>query len=332
MIQWLLRQGGDMRSHMAVTLLCALFAGFGTAQAQPNYPSKPITLILPYAPGGSTSALGYLIRQKLSESWGQPVVVLHRPGGSATIGAAAAAKAAPDGYTLVFVTATHVISPMLMQVPYDAIKDFTAIAPISNVEVVVASHPSFPAKQLKDLIALAKTRPGQINYATASAGSPAHLAAELFSMRVGIRLQNIPYKGGGPAVTDLLGGQVELMFGNPINVAAHVNGGRLKALAVSGERRLPGMPGVPTFGEGGVPNFEVGFWQGLLAPAGTPRPIVDKLAAEVARILMLPDIREKMTSMGSDPFIATPDEFAARMRADAIKYADVIKKRNIKVE
>jgi tripartite-type tricarboxylate transporter receptor subunit TctC len=219
-----------------------------------------------------------------------------------------------------------------MQVPYDAIKDFTAVAPISNVEVVLAAHPSFPAKQLKDLVALAKARPGQINYATASAGSPAHLAAELFSMRVGIRLQNVPYKGGGPAVTDLLGGQVELMFGNPINVSSHINGGRLKALAVSGERRLPSLPNVPTFGEGGVANFEVGFWQGLLAPAGTPRAIVDKLATEIARILALPDIREKMAAMGSEAYVATPDEFAARMRKDAVKYADVIKQRNIKIQ
>lgn len=321
-----------MRSSTAGLLACALLAGAGAAQAQGAYPAKPITLILPYAPGGSTSALGYLVRQKLAENWGQQVIVLHRPGGSATIGAAAAAKAPPDGYTVVFVTATHVISPMLMQVPYDAIKDFTAISPVSNVEVVLAAHPSFPARQIRDLVALAKARPGQINYATASAGSPAHLAAELFSMRTGIRMQNIAYKGGGPAVTDLLGGQVELMFGNPINVAAHINGGRLRGIAVSGARRLPGMPGVPTFGEGGVPNFEVGFWQGLLAPAGTPRPIVDKWAAEIARILALPDIREKMIAMGSDPFVATPDEFAARMRADAAKYAEVIRKRNIRID
>lgn len=321
-----------MKTFPAAGLLCALCLSVGAAQAQQSYPVKPITLILPYAPGGSTSALGYLMRDRLASSLGQQIVILHRPGGSATIGAAAAAKAPPDGYTLVFVTATHVISPMLMQVPYDAIKDFTAVAPISNVEVVLAAHPSFPAKQLKDLIALAKARPGQINYATASAGSPAHLAAELFSMRVGIRLQNIPYKGGGPAVTDLLGGQVELMFGNPINVAHHIKGGRLKALAVSGERRLPGLPNVPTFGEGGVPNFEVGFWQGLLAPAGTPRPIVDKLAVEIARILALPDIREKMAAMGTDAYVATTDEFAARIRADAVKYADVIKQRGIKVE
>jgi tripartite-type tricarboxylate transporter receptor subunit TctC len=310
----------------------ALLAGIGAAHAQqPAFPVKPITLILPYAPGGSTSALGYLIRPKLADNLGQSVVIVHRPGASATIGAAAAAKAPPDGYTLAFVTATHVISPLLMSVPYDAIRDFTAVVPISNVEVVLAAHPSFPAKRIADLVALARARPGQINYATASAGSPAHLAAELFSMRVGIRMQNIPYKGGSPAVTDLVGGQVELMFGNPINVVTHVNNGRLKALAVSGKRRLPGMPGVPTFGEGGVENFDVGFWQGLVAPAGTPRPIVDRIAAEVTRILAVPDIREKVEAMGADIYVASPDEFAARMQADAVKYADVVKRRNIRL-
>lgn len=322
-----------MRTRSIGGIAFGLLAGIGAAHAQqPSYPVKPITLILPYAPGGSTSALGYLIRQKLADSLGQPIVIVHRPGGSATIGAAAAAKAPPDGYTLAFVTATHVISPLLITVPYDAIKDFTAVVPISNVEVVLAAHPSFPAKRIADLVQIAKARPGQINYATASAGSPAHLAGELFSMRVGIRMQNIAYKGGSPAVTDLIGGQVELMFGNPINVVTHVNNGRLKALAVSGKRRLPGMPGVPTFGEGGVENFDVGFWQGLVAPAGVPRPIVDRLATEVSRILGLPDIREKMEAMGSDAYIATPDEFAARMRADAAKYADVVKQRSIKVQ
>jgi len=319
-----------MIKRAAAGLLCATLAG--AAPAQQAYPVKPITLILPYAPGGSTSALGYLIRQKLADSLGQQIVILHRPGGSATIGAAVAAKAPPDGYTLAFVTATHVISPMFMAVPYDAIKDFAAVVPISNVEVVLAAHPSFPAKQLKELVAIAKSRPGKINYATASAGSPAHLAAELFSMRVGVQMQNVAYKGGSPAVTDLLGGQVELMFGNPINVVAHENSGRLRGLAVSGERRLAGMPQVPTFGEGGVTNFDVGFWQGLVAPAGVPRPIIDRIASEVTRILGQPDIREKMVSMGSEAYVATPDEFAARMRADAVKYAEVVKKRNIKVE
>ena len=314
---------------------CTALAGLlflAGAGAQPAYPLRPITFILPYAPGGSTSTLAYLIRQKLTESWGQPIVVLHRPGASTTIGAAAAAKAAPDGYTILFVTPTHIISPLLIPVQYDAINDFAAITPISNVEVILVAHPSLPVKNLKELIALAKARPNELNYATSTAGSASHLAAELFSMRAGIRMQAIAYKGGGPAVTELLGGQVTLYFGNPVNVAGHVQGQRLKALAVSGDRRPESLPQVPTFGESGFANFDVGFWQGLLAPAGTPRPIVDKLAAEIARILAMPDIKEKIVGLGGDPYVASPDVFAARMRADAAKYAAVIKQRNIRID
>ena len=309
--------------------LLAMAAG---VRAQQNYPVKPITFILPYAPGGSTSTLAYLIRQKLTESWGQQMVVLHRPGASATIGAAAAAKAPADGYTIVFVTATHVISPLLMQVSYDPIKDFAPITPISNVEVMLVAHPSIPVRNLQELIALAKARPGQLNYATSTAGSASHLAAELFSMRAGIRMQPIAYKGGGPAVSELLGGQVGLYFGNPVNVVGHVSAGRLRGLAVSGDRRLPGAQQVATFGESGFANFDVGFWQGILAPAGTPRAIIDKLALEVARILAIPDMKEKIIGLGGDPYVASPDEFAARMKADSVKYAEVIKKRNIRID
>ena len=303
-----------------------------SAGAQPGYPVKPITIILPYAPGGATSTLAYLIRQKLTESWGQQMVVLHRPGGNATIGAAAAAKAPPDGYTIVFVTATHVISPLLMPVTYDALKDFAPITPVSSVEVMLVAHPSLPVKNLKELISLAKARPGELNYATSTAGSASHLAAELFSMRVGIRMQAITYKGGGPAVAELLGGQVGLYFGNPINTAGHVNAGRLRALAVSGERRLAALPQVATFAENGLSNFDVGFWQGVLAPAGMPRPVIDKLAIEIKRIMAMPDIKEKMATLGVEPYVASPEEFAARMKADTVKYAEVIKRRNIKID
>ena len=320
------------RSTLRMLAWIGLLAIAPMASAQQNYPVKPITMILPYAPGGSTSTLAYLIRQKLTESWGQQMIVLHRPGASATIGAAAAAKAPPDGYTSLFVTATHIISPLLMSVPYDAIKDFAAVTPISNVEVMLVAHPSLPAKSLKELIALAKARPGQLNYATSTAGSASHLAAELFSMRAGIRMQAIAYKGGGPAVSELLGGQVGLYFGNPVNVAGHVSAGRLRALAVSGDRRIAGLQQVPTFGESGFANFDVGFWQGILAPAGTPRSITEKLALEVARVLALPDIKEKIVALGGEPYVSSPDEFAARMKADALRYAEVIKQRNIRID
>jgi len=298
------------------------------AQSQ-IYPNKPITIILPYAPGGATSTLGYLIRQKLIEGWGQPVVMQHRPGGSATIGAAIAAKAAADGYTYVIVTATHVISPLLMKVPYDPIKDFAAVSPVSVIETVVVAHPSLPVKNLKELVALAKARPGQLNYATASFGSNSHLAAELLGMQMGIKLQNISYKGGAPATSDVLGGQVELMFANPVNVTHHIQGGKLVGVVISGKKRAPALPQVPTFGESGVTNFDIGAWMGVLAPAGVSGEIVHKMAGELARIMTMPDIKDKVVALGSDTLIEPPESFEARMKADLAKYAEVIKQRNI---
>jgi tripartite-type tricarboxylate transporter receptor subunit TctC len=309
-------------------LALALAASVAHAQSQ-GYPNKPITIILPYAPGGATSSVGYLIREKLMEGWGQPVVMQHRPGGSATIGAAIAAKAPADGYTYLIVTATHVISPLLMKVPYDPIRDFAAVSPVSVIETVVVAHPSLPAKNLKELVALAKARPGQLNYATASFGSNSHLAAELLGMRMGIRLQNVPYKGGGPATTDVLGGQVELMFANPVNVTHHIQAGKLVGIVISGRKRAPALPQVPTFEESGVTNFDIGSWMGVLAPAGTPGEIVRNMAGELARIMALPDIKAKVVAMGSDTLVESPDAFEARMKGDLAKYARVVKERRI---
>jgi len=308
----------------------ALLVSAGGVQAQSqNYPYKPITIILPYAPGGATSSLGYLIREKLIEDWSQPVIMQHRPGGSATIGAAIAAKAPADGYTYLIATATHVTSPLLMKVPYDPIKDFAAVSPVSVIETILVAHPSLPAKNLKELVAFAKARPGQLNYATASFGSPSHLAAELLGVRLGIKLQNIAYKGGSPATTDVLGGQVELMFANPVNVTHHIQAGKLVGIAISGKKRAPALPRVPTFEESGVTNFEIGSWMGMLAPAGTPVEIVRKMAGELAQIMALPDIKAKVVAMGSDTLIESPEAFEARMKADLARYAAVIKQRNI---
>ena len=317
-------------SFVAAGTLLATLATWGVpGAAQQDYPTKSITIIVPYAPGGSTSTLGYLIRQKLIESWGQPVIMQHRPGASATIGAAIAAKAPADGYTYLVVTTTHLISSLLMKLPYDPIKDFAAVSPVSVIEVIAVAHPSVPAKNLKQLIALAKARPGELNYATASFGSASHLAAEILSMRFGIKMQNVSYKGGALAANDVLGGQVELMFANPVNVTHHVNAGRLVGIAISGKSRNSALAQVPTFEESGVANYDVGLWMGILAPGGTPRGIVNKMAGELARIMTLPDIKNKVESMGVDTFVESPDAFEARMKADLAKYADVIKKRNI---
>jgi tripartite-type tricarboxylate transporter receptor subunit TctC len=301
------------------------------AHAQ-SYPSKPIRFISPNAPGGSTSAVARLIGQKFTESWGQQVVVDNRPGGNGFIGGDALAKASPDGHTLMLISPTHIITPLLIPAPYDPIKDFAAVATVSSTEFVLVLHPAVQANTLQELITLAKAKPGQLNYASAGSGSPTNLVAEMFNMMVGVRMQHIPYKGGGPALIELIGGQVQLAFQIPISAIPHIRGARLKAIAVSGETRLAALPQVPTFTEGGVPGFSITSWYGILAPAGTPKPVVDKLSAEVAKYVALPELKERLLAQGMEALIGNSQQFASRMKADTVKYATVIKSANIKVE
>lgn len=318
----------------AALALCVVAGGnlaAATALAQ-SFPSKPIRFISPNAPGGSTTAIARLIGQKFTESWGQQVVVDNRPGGNGFIGGEALAKAMPDGHTLMLISPTHIITPLLIPAPYDALKDFAPIAAVSSTEFILVLHPSVPANSLQELIALAKAKPGQLNYASAGSGSPTNLVAELFSMMAGVKMQHIPYKGGGPALIDLIGGQVQLAFQIPISAIPHVRGGRIKALAVSGEGRLPALPQVPTFTEGGLPGYNVTSWYGILAPAGTRKPIVEKLSAEIAKYLALPEFKEKLVAQGMDALIANPQQFAAMMKNDTAKYARVIKAANIKAD
>jgi len=301
----------------------------GSVAAQQAYPNKPIRFILPYAAGGNTSVLARLVGQKLTESWGQQLIVDNRAGGNTIIGTEALTKSPPDGYTILMTTATHTI---LTPVPYDPIKDFASVATLTRSEKVLVIHPSLKAGNLREFIALAKSKPGELNFSSPDAGGVQHLAGELFSLMAGVKLQHIPYKGGGQAVTDLIGGQVQLSFQNSIAVLGHVKTGKLRALAVSGENRLASLPQVPTFTEAGLPGFGVSTWFGILAPAGTPKEIIDKLSAEIARILNTPDIRERLAALEMYPFISTPDQFAALMKADMAKYAKVIKDANIKLE
>jgi len=312
----------------------ALFAFSTAAPAAepPVYPNKPIRFVLPYAPGGATSVSARILSQKLTEAWGQQVLVINQPGGNTTIGAEAVARSPADGYTIMMVTSTHIIAPLLQSVRYDPVKDFTPIAPMNKIETIVAAYPGLPVNSLKELVALAKSKPGQLNYATSSTGSPPHLAAELFSSMVGIKMQNISYKGGGPAMTDVIGGQVDLMFSNPINISPHVKSGRLKGIAISGASRASSMPGVPTFTESGVPGFNGAFWQGILAPAGLSKAMTDKLASEINKILATPEVKELIVNQGAVPFTATPEEFGSVMKADMANYAKVIKAANIKAE
>jgi tripartite-type tricarboxylate transporter receptor subunit TctC len=259
-------------------------------------------------------------------------VVDNRPGGNTMIGTQALTKAAPDGHTLLMMAIAHIIIPNLMPTPYDPIRDFTPVGTIGRGELLLVVHPSVSANTLQELIALAKARPGQLNYASASTGGPLHLAGELFNMLGGVRTQHIPYKGGGPAMLDLLGGHVQMMFSPPPEALPNVRSGKLKPIAISGPARSGAVPQVPTFAEAGMPDFAVKNWFGVLAPAGTPAPIVQKMSEEIARILALPDIRERLQNLGMEAFISTPGEFGALMRSDFALYGKIIKAANIRLE
>ena len=312
--------------------LALLMAVVGAAPAQQPYPTKPIRFIVPYAPGGPTDVLARMIGQKLSERWGQPVIVDNRPGANTMIGTETLAKAPPDGYTIMMMAIAHAIIPNLLPTPYDPIKDFAPVTSVASGELILVLHPSVPASNLQELIALAKSRPGRLNYASASTGGPPHLAGELFDILTGVKTQHIPYKGAGPAITDLIGGQVQMMFSPADAALPHIRSGRLKPIAVTGKSRSPITPNVPTFSEAGLPGFGVRNWFGILAPARTPKAIVDQLSAEIGRIVALPEIRERLISQGMDPFVSTPEEFAALIKSDLALYGKVIKSNNIKLE
>jgi len=314
--------------------LCLLLLLPAQAAAQPTYPSKPIRLIVPFPPGGSVDPIARMIGQKLTEAWGQQVIVDNRPGSNGTIGTELLAKAPPDGHTLIHLGAsTHAVNAVLMNnLPYDSIKDFVPVATVQRSNYVLVVHPALPASNLKQLVALAKARPGEINYASAGIGNMNHLAAELFNMMTGVKTHHVPYKGGGPALTDLVRGEVQMHFAVIISALPHIQSKRLKPLAIGGERRFPKLPEIPTFTEAGLTGFSLQPWQGMLAPAATPRPIVDRLSGEIGRIVALPEVQERLVSLGMEPLIATPEQFAQLLQADMTKVARIVKAANIRLE
>ena len=313
--------------------LGAFLACAATASAQQAYPSKPIRFIVPFPPGGSTDPTARMIAQKLTEKWGQPVIVDNRPGGNTVIGTEAVAKAASDGYTILLATTPFVTSPSLLPfLPYDPIKDFDAVATIAKNRHVLVLNPSVAANTLQEFMALAKSKPGQFNYASTGVGGTTHLAGELFNIMAGTKLQHIPYKGSGPALSDLIGGQVQLSFQIPISAIPHVLGGKLKALAITGESRLALLPQVPTFAEAGLPGYDISGWYWIVAPARTPKVIIDKMSGEIAAILAMPDVQENLARQGIEPLVSTPDQFAALIRSEIARYAKIIKTANIKLE
>ena len=312
-------------------LLATLAMGTALAMAQ-SYPNKPIRFLVGFVAGGTNDIVARALAQKLTETLGQSVVVENRGGANTAIATEAAARAAPDGYTILLNAPGHATNPALMKLAFDPVNDFAFISLVAEAQNIVVMHPSFPPRSVQELIALSKKRPGQINVASSGTGTTVHLSAELFQHMTGTRWVHIPYKGGGPAVIELMAGQTQIMFANMPTAIQYVRDGRLRALAVTGARRAPAAPTLPTVAESGVPGYEVTAWYGVSAPAKTPRAIVDRLHAEIARAVNSPDLRERLTTQGADPIHLTPEQYTVFIQNEIAKWAKVIKAAGIKGE
>ncbi len=304
----------------------------GVCGAQP-YPTRPIRFIAPYVPGGGVDFVARVVATKLSETIGQQVIVENRPGGGTNIGSEAVARAAPDGYTLLIGGVPNTVNTVFFKkLPYDVVKDFAPVSQMTTAPNILAVHPSLPVRNAKDLIALAKKRRGELTFASAGIGSSNHLSGELFRVMAGVEIIHVPYKGGGAAVTDLLAGQVSMYFGTTPSTVPHVRTGKLRALAVTSLKRSRAAPDVPTMDEAALPGFENAAWHGLLAPAATPQPVIDKLHSEVVRVLRLPDIIERMAAQGVDVIGSTPAALAAFIKQDLAKYDQLVKSAGLRID
>jgi tripartite-type tricarboxylate transporter receptor subunit TctC len=313
-----------------LAVLAAVFSGPVAAQAQ--YPTKPVRFILPFPPGGGTDTLGRILGAKLGEALGQTMVMENRPGAGATTGAEAAARAAPDGYTLLMGNVAHTMSATLYaKLNYDLIRDFAPVSLLASTPNIVVVHPSVPVRSIKELIALAKTRPGDLDVASSGHGSSAHLAGELFHMLAGTKMNHVPYKGGGPAVVALVSGEVSVGFATTPSVIQHVRSGKVRGLAVTSGKRADFAPELPTVSEAGVKGYEAVTWYGLLVPAGTPREIITRLHGEAVKVMRLPDIRERLFKTGFTAIGSTPEEFGEYMRSEIEKWRKVIKAAGVRI-
>jgi tripartite-type tricarboxylate transporter receptor subunit TctC len=320
-----------IRRSLSAFLLAALAAPVFPQDAA-RYPLRPIRVVVPFAPGGGLDISTRLIAQKLTEKWGQNIVVDSRPGAATIVGTEIASKAAADGYTLLMITTTFAINPGLYaKLPYDPFRDFTPVTQLNYQPNVIVVAPSFPGKSVKDLIALAKSKPGELTFATPGAGSAPHLAAEMFQRAAGINMIHVPYKGIPPAVTDVIGGRVTMLFTTTISAAPHIKSGKMRAVAITSAKRQSSMPDVPTVGET-LPGYRAEAFQGMVAPAGVPQAIVDKLSAEVARIVRLPDVTQRFQLDGAEAVGSTPKEFAAFLKSEMQKWSKVVKDAGIKPE
>ena len=315
-----------LRRTALLTLFTAACTVAMPAQAAPQWPTHPVTIILPFTPGGGTDLATRLVAQRLSQIWGQPVLVDNRPGAGGNVGLDLASRAKPDGYTLVSGNiGTQSINPSLYKkLNYNADTAFEPISLIVELPFVMVVTPGLPAKTPKELVALAKSKPGKLTYASSGIGGSPHLSAEILKAATGTDILHVPYKGGGAAMTDLMAGNVDMLIASILETAAYVKGGKLRALAVTGTKRSPTLPDVPTLAEAGIPGAESGSWVGLLAPAGTPKDIVDKIAADVKKVVAMPDVSQQLIAQGAVPVANTPAQFTQLIATDRKRYAKII--------
>jgi tripartite-type tricarboxylate transporter receptor subunit TctC len=323
-----------LMTHLRSILLGAagLLVALSTTLAAQEYPDKPVRLIIPFPPGGSNDVVGRMIGTKLSERLGKQVVVDNRAGAGGVIGTEAASKADPDGYTLLIVSLAHAVNPWLYKLNYDPIKSFTPVAILASGPNVLAVHPSLPVNSVKELVALAKQKPGELQYASAGVGSFQHLGGELFKLTAGVDILHVPFKGGGPSMIDVIGGHTKMVFSSLVQTTPHIRSGKLKALGTGGPKRAEILPDVPTIAEAGVPGYEAVNWWGIVAPAGTPAAIVEKLHREVTAVQNSEDVQKQFSSEGASVVQMSSAEFAKFIESEMAKWERVVKEGKIKAE
>lgn len=316
-------------SALAATIAVA---GANNTLAQSAYPSRLIRVVVPTVAGGSTTMIARLVADHLTKTWGQSAIVDNRPGGNTILGTEFVARASPDGHTLLVPSITHIVLPMITPTPYDPIKDFAPVSGLANQPYVLLLHPSVPVKNVREFVTLAKRRPGQVDYSISGAASGGRIAAELFSMMAGIRMQMIPYKGGAQALTDLIGGQVQASYQAPITVSQHIKSGRLRGIGITSETRTNVLPDIPTMAEAGYPGSEMITWQAIFAPAGTAKDIVDKLNGEIRKVLGAADVAARLATQGVTANPTTPEQFANFMKSESAKIGKVVKAAGISIK
>ena len=312
-------------------LISFLVAGAALAQA---YPNRPVRIVVPWPPGQATDIAARVVAEKLQQQLGQPFIADNRPGAGGSIGTDAVAKASPDGYTLLAASSGPIsIMPSLQKVPYDPLKDLQPVSLIAIAPFALVTHPSFPAKNAAEFVALVRANPDKYTFSSSGTGATAHLVSELFNSMAGLKARHVPYKGSAPALSDLMGGQIDYALETVASLAGHIKAGRLKALGVTSGKRTAALPDVPTLAEAAnIPGYDIGAWIGYAAPPGTPKEVTAKLSAEIAKAMQAPDLKERYLSLGMDPASNTPDEMASFLRSEQARYGSIIKNANIKVE